>query len=95
MKPLYKCEVCDRTHEKSEDAIKCENGHTIIKPKLFWLIPLVGFFMIPYSVFAYKNSIVIFDKSIKHDLMRCWITINPILIIMLWLFYYMYIGLHK
>lgn len=79
MKTLYKCEVCERTRNSSEEAIECENGHTIVKPEIFWLIPFVGWFMVMYSVISNKNGIVIFKKGFKGEFFHMWIGFSPIL----------------
>lgn len=87
MKTVYKCEVCERTKNSSEEALQCENSHTIIKPKLFWLLPFVGVFMTFYSVFRYKNGIVIFENNWKGELYRIGMTMSSVALLCLWIFF--------
>jgi hypothetical protein len=79
MKVNYKCEVCDRNYDTVDDCVKCESGHTIIEMKWWWLIPFVGWFMIPFSLFTNKNAIIK-PKNWKERLMLDFITTGPILL---------------
>lgn len=82
MKTIYKCEICDRTHDTVEEASKCENGHTVIKMKWWWLIPFVGWFMVPYSLFSKKNAIIK-PKNFKERTMLDFILMSPIILMCL------------
>lgn len=39
-------------------------GKTIIHPELFWMIPLVGWFMVPYKLLTIKDC-VIMNESLR------------------------------
>lgn len=79
MKVTYKCEICDRSYDTSEEGVKCENEHTVIEMKCWWLIPFVGWFMVPFSLFTNKNAIIK-PKTWKERLMLDFITMGPILL---------------
>jgi len=92
MIPIFKCEVCDRTYNDVETASKCEKEHTIIRPKLWWLIPFVGMFIIPYHLFTKRKAIVIFGnrngtflESLKADLWAIGIGFVPIVLVLCWI----------
>jgi hypothetical protein len=52
-------------------------GKTIIKPELFWMIPFVGWFMIPYKLFTIDDC-VIQSKSIKDQIVMIVSSFGPI-----------------
>ena len=52
-------------------------GKTIIKPELFWMIPFVGWFMIPYKLFTIDDC-VIESKSIKEQIVMIVSSFGPI-----------------
>lgn len=79
MKTIYKCEICDRAHDTAEDASKCENGHTVIKMKWWWLIRR---FMIPFSLFSKKNAIIK-PKNFKERIMLDFTLMSPIILMCL------------
>lgn len=56
-------------------------GKTIIKPELFWMIPFVGWFMIPYKLFTIDDC-VIQSKSIKDQIIMLMIGFGPIFLIL-------------
>ena len=58
-------------------------GKTKIEPKNFWMIPFVGWFMIPYKLFTVKDSYIDFGPSILDYLRLVTITIGPILLFIL------------
>ena len=65
--------------DKNEDL----KGKTRIEPKNFWMIPFVGWFMIPYKLFSVKDSYIDFGPSILDYLRQATITIGPILLFVL------------
>jgi hypothetical protein len=56
-------------------------GKTIIRPELFWVIPFVGWFMIPYKLFTIDDC-VIQSKSIKDQIIMLMIGFGPIFLIL-------------
>lgn len=82
MKTIYKCEVCDRTHDTTEEANVCETGHNIIEVKWWWLIPFVGWFMVPISLFTKKNAIIK-PKNFKERMKLDLVIMGPILFLCL------------
>jgi hypothetical protein len=56
-------------------------GKTIIRPELFWMIPFVGWFMIPYKLFTIDDC-VIQSKSIKDQIIMLMIGFGPIFLIL-------------
>ena len=58
-------------------------GKTIIRPENFWMIPFVGWFMIPYKLFTVKDSYIDFGPSILDYLRQVVITLGPILLFIL------------
>lgn len=52
-------------------------GKTIIKPELFWMIPFVGWFMIPYKLFTIDDC-VIQSQSIKDQIVMIVSSFGPI-----------------
>lgn len=65
----------------SLDANEDLKGKTIIHPKAFWMIPLVGWFMIPYTLFTTKNAVIISD-TIKDQLIMSIAASSPIFILL-------------
>lgn len=61
-------------HDKSEDL----KGMTCVKPKLFWLIPFVGWFMLPYTLVKFKNSYIEFNNYLEQVI----ILMGPIFLIL-------------
>lgn len=84
MKVNYKCEVCDRTYDTAEEATKCETTHTVINIPNWWLIPVVGWFMMVWSLFAKKNAIIK-PKNFKERLKLDLVIMGPILAFCLFL----------
>jgi hypothetical protein len=64
-------------HDTSEDM----KGKTIINPELFWMIPFVGWFMIPYKLFTIDDC-VIESKSIRDQLIMLMVGLGPLLLIL-------------
>jgi hypothetical protein len=62
-------------HDTSEDM----KGKTIINPEWFWMIPFVGWFMIPYKLFTTEDC-VIEAKSIRDQLIMIVVGFGPILL---------------
>jgi hypothetical protein len=68
----------------------------IVYPKKFWLIPLVGWFMIIYHLFFTKKNTVIhfcnadgknyIQKELIPYLIQLWVLLSPILIIIFWMY---------
>ena len=56
-------------------------GKTIIRPELWWMIPFVGWFMIPYKLFTIDDC-VIESKSIKDEIIMLMIGFLPISLIL-------------
>lgn len=54
-------------------------GKTIIHPDWFWIIPFVGWFMVPYKLFTIEDC-VIEAKSVKDQLIMNLAAIGPILL---------------
>ena len=52
-------------------------GKTIIHPELFWMIPFVGWFMIPFKLFTIEDC-VIESKSIKDQIVMIVSSLGPI-----------------
>lgn len=52
-------------------------GKTIINPEWFWMIPLVGWFVIPYKLFTIDDC-VIESKSIKDQFIMFVVAFGPI-----------------
>jgi hypothetical protein len=64
-------------HDTYEDM----KGKTIINPELFWMIPFVGWFMVPYKLFTIEDC-VIESKSIRDQLIMMMVGFGPILLIL-------------
>lgn len=84
MKTIYQCEICDRTHDTVDKANECESGHSVIEIKWWWLIPFVGWFMVPYSLFTKKNAIIK-PKNWKERSMLDFVLVGPFLVFILFL----------
>ena len=65
-------------HDTSEDM----KGKTIIRPDWFWIIPFVGWFMIPYKLFTIDYC-VIESKSLKDQFIMFVVAFGPILLLTL------------
>jgi hypothetical protein len=65
-------------HDTSEDI----KGKTIINPRWFWVIPFVGWFMIPYKLFTIDYC-VIESKSLKDQFIMFAVAFGPILLLTL------------
>jgi hypothetical protein len=63
-------------HDISEDM----KGKTIINPEWFWMIPFVGWFMIPYKLFTIDYC-MIESKSFKDQFIMMMVGFGPILLI--------------
>lgn len=63
-------------HDTSEDM----KGKTIINPEWFWMIPFVGWFMVPYKLFTI-NDCVVEAKSIKDQFIMQVVALGPILLL--------------
>ena len=50
-----------------QDSDEDMKGKTIVKPELFWMIPFVGWFMIPYKLFTIDDCVVR-AESIKEQI---------------------------
>lgn len=61
--------------DKKEDM----KGKTIIHPKAFWMIPLVGWFMTVYKLFTIKDCVIVSDK-LHHQLYMMVSGFGPILL---------------
>lgn len=61
-------------HDSREDL----KGMTCVKPKLFWLIPFVGWFMLPYTLFKVENSYVEFNNYLE----QVFILMSPVFLIL-------------
>lgn len=84
MKTIYKCEVCEKTHDSIREANQCENGHIIIRPTTLWFIPVLAWFIIPFHLFTKKHSIVIFhDNKLIASLISFWIAVSPFVIFLI------------
>lgn len=64
-----------------QDADEDMKGKTIINPKLFWMIPFVGWFMIPFKLFTIEDC-VIESKSIKDQIVMMVVGFGPIFLIL-------------
>jgi hypothetical protein len=62
-------------HDRSEDM----KGKTIINPEWFWIIPFVGWFMVPYKLFTIDDC-AIECKSIRDQFIMTMIGFGPILL---------------
>lgn len=60
-------------------------GKTIVKPELFWMIPLVGWFMIPYKLFTIDNCVVQ-AKTLKEEIIILVTAFGPFILFFLSLF---------
>lgn len=60
-----------------QDTNEDMKGKTIIKPELFWMIPFVGWFMIPYKLFTIDDC-VIQAQSIKDQIVMIVSSFGPI-----------------
>lgn len=69
-----------------QDADEDMKGKTIIRPKLFWMIPFVGWFMVPYKLFTIDDC-VIESKNLKDEIIMIMIGLGPffLMALMLWL----------
>lgn len=59
-------------------------GKTTIRPELFWMIPFLGWFMIPYKLFTIEDC-VIESKSIKDQIIMIISFFGPIYIFLAWI----------
>ncbi len=64
-------------HDTSEDM----KGKTIINPELFWMIPFVGWFMIPYKLFTLDDCLIE-SKSIRDQFIMLMVGLGPLLLIL-------------
>ncbi len=64
-------------HDTSEDM----KGKTIINPELFWMIPFVGWFMIPYKLFTIDDCLIE-SKSIRDQFIMLMVGLGPLLLIL-------------
>ena len=93
MKTIFECDICKRSYKTSEDALKCENEHTILKSedfKWYWYIPFVAWILVPMFLFTKKNAIIIFEKNFKGELKSFWLSTGPILLALISLIIAMY-----
>ncbi len=67
------------------ESIKNEDlkGMNIIKPKNFWMLPFVGWFMIVYKLITVKDCCIDFGGSFLDFLKQSVILIGPILLFIL------------
>lgn len=60
-------------------------GKTIVKPELFWMIPFVGWFMIPYKLFTIDNCVVQ-SKTLEEEIIMLVTAFGPFILFFLSLF---------
>lgn len=63
-------------HDHKED----DKGKVIVKPKWFWTIPFVGWFMIPYTLFTI-NDCIIKSENMIDDVIMLLTGLSPILLL--------------
>lgn len=68
------------------DADEYMKGKTIIKPELFWMIPFVGWFMMPYKLFTIDDC-VIQSQSIKEQIIMIVSFFGPIFLFLMIVFW--------
>jgi hypothetical protein len=68
-----------------QDSDEDMKGKTIVKPELFWMIPFVGWFMIPYKLFTIDDCVIL-SESIKEKIVMMVIGFSPILLLLFCLF---------
>lgn len=61
-------------------------GKNIIYPQWFWIIPFIGWFMVPYKLFTIKDCVIL-NENFKHDVIMTLAGFSPFLL-MLFLFYF-------
>lgn len=59
-------------------------GKAVIKPELFWMIPFVGWFMIPFKLFTIDDCVIISD-SIKEQVIMTVSAFGPIFLLLFYL----------
>lgn len=64
-----------------QDVDEDMKGKTIIKPELFWMIPFVGWFMMPYKLFTIDDC-VIHSQSIKDQIVMIVSSFGPIFLLL-------------
>jgi len=64
-------------HDISEDM----KGKTIINPEWFWIIPFLGWFIVPYKLFTIDEC-VIQSNSIRDQFIMMMIAMWPVIILM-------------
>jgi hypothetical protein len=60
-------------------------GMTIIHPELFWIIPFVGWFMIPYKLFTIDDCVVTFNST-KDFVVMVFSMFSPVLLFFIYHF---------
>ena len=68
-----------------QDSDEDMKGKTIVKPELFWMIPFVGWFMIPYKLFTIDDCVV-GAKSFKEEILLIASLFSPIIFSFLLIF---------
>lgn len=69
-----------------QDRDEVLKGRTIIHPELFWMIPFVGWFMVPYKLFTIKDC-VIMNESLRDSSIMMIAGFGPIIIFLLFLIF--------
>jgi hypothetical protein len=65
-----------------QDSDEDMKGKTIVNPQLFWMIPFVGWFMIPYKLFT-VDECVILNETFKEQIIMSVSSFGPIVLFLL------------
>ena len=86
----YNCTQCNKSYNSKHDAIVCDSTHVLLTHSdVYWYIPLLAWFMVPYKLFTIKNSILVFNpnKTIFGEILGLcriwWMFFSPIVLLML------------
>ena len=72
---------------------QCEASHTVVKPPMFWMIPFVAWFMIPYTLLCKKNAVIRFGFEDTNNMWTVlvatvkqgWMLLGPFILFFLYL----------